>query len=201
MLKFILFIFIIFINPLQAQIKVLAFAGSSRTDSVNKKLVEEAARVAKHLGAAVKVIDLKDFPFPLYNADQEAKDGMPIQVLQLRKLMIESDVIFISSPEYNHSVSAVLKNVIDWMSRGEKRGLSQDAFKGKKFVIMSASPSLNGGAKGLIHLKEIIEVLGGDVVSYEMVVPRAYDAFDHQRQLKDPVLQKKLEKLVKASLN
>src|SRR5258708_928066 len=91
------------------EIKVLAFSGSTRRDSYNQKLVEEAAKVAEGLGAKVTVIHLKDFPLPFYDADLEESEGMPEKARELRKLMIESDAIIIASPEYNRSVSGVLK--------------------------------------------------------------------------------------------
>ena len=101
---------------------VLIFAGSTRAESVNKKLAKEAARMAKEMGAQATVIDLKDFSIPLYDADLEAKSGMPKNAKRLRDLMIANRSIVLVSPEYNASIPAVLKNALDWASRGEKGG-------------------------------------------------------------------------------
>lgn len=177
----------------QAETKVLAFAGSTRADSYNKKLVCEAAAMSKKLGAIVTVIDLKEFPIPLYDADSEAGEGMPSHAKCLRELMIESDAIIIASPEYNSSVSAVLKNALDWASRSEDENASRDAFKGKKFAIMSASPGKSGGARGLVHLRTIIEAVGGSVIQKQVSVPEAYNAFDEQGLLKNAELKQELE--------
>lgn len=201
MLKNWLLIFaVLFTTAVHAEIKVLAFAGSLRKDSFNKKLVLEAADIAKKMHAKVTYIDLKDFPLPFYDADLESKEGMPANAKRLRQLMKQSDVIFIASPEYNGSLSAVLKNALDWSSRSEEGGGAQDAFKGKKFALMSASPGPGGGKRALVHLKAVIENVGGIVLPLEVSVPNAYEAFNDQGNLKDPQLKMNLEKLVQAAL-
>ena len=189
----------LFSFTLHAQVQVLAFAGSIREDSVNKKLVIEAAHLAKKSGAKVTFIDLKDYPLPLYDADFEAKNGMPKNAQLIRKLLISSDVILIASPEYNSSLTALLKNLIDWASRKEQNG-SREAFKGKTFAIMSASPGAGGGAKGLGHLRTILKDLGGIVVLQQVVVPHAYQAFDDKGNLKDQKIQAELQQLIKSAL-
>lgn len=185
---------------LHAQTKVLAFAGSARENSINKKLVIEAAHIARERGADVTFIDLKDYPLALYDADCEAENGMPENAHILRNFLKNSDVILIASPEYNSSLTGLLKNIIDWASRNEQNG-SREAFKGKRFAIMSASPGLGGGAKGLIHLRTILEDLGGIVVPQQVVVPRAYQAFDEKGKLKDQKLQAELQQLIKHALH
>lgn len=191
---------VVFSATLSAETKVLAFAGSTREASVNKQLVVEAADFARQMGAQVTVIDLKDYPIPFYDEDFEASDGMPETAKQLRKLMIQSDVIIIASPEYNGSVSAVLKNAIDWASRSEDGRSSREAFKGKKFIIMSASPGSGGGAKGLLHLRTIVKSIGGAVIPQEIVVPRAFSAFDEQKHLKNEKVKKDLQQLIKKTI-
>ncbi|MDR3623920.1 MAG: NAD(P)H-dependent oxidoreductase [Chlamydiales bacterium] len=192
--------FVFSIN-LNAEVRALAFAGSSRCESVNKKLVLEAANIAKSMGASVTYIDLKEYPIPLYDADLEATNGMPENAKYIRGLMANSQLIMIASPDYNGSVSALLKNVLDWASRGEKGGASRDAFKGKKFALMSASPSASGGAKGLIHLKTIIETIGGTVIAKQVVVPRAHQAFNNESKLIDQRLCVDLHRLVYCGMN
>lgn len=186
---------------LSAETKVLAFAGSTREDSVNKKLISEAAQIARQMQANVTVVDLKDYPTPFYDEDLEAREGMPIKAKQFRQLMIQSDVIMIASPEYNASLSAVLKNAIDWASRNEDGEGSREAFKGKTFVIMSASPGAGGGARGLIHLRAIIENIGGKVLPQQVAVADAYNAFDEQGHLKDENIKKEIAQLVRAAIN
>lgn len=172
---FICFLFCSF--HLSAETKVLAFAGSTRADSYNKKLVQEAAEIARKKGATVTVIDLKDFKMPFFDEDLEKTEGMPFAAKQFRQLMLDHQVIIIASPEYNGSLSAVLKNALDWASRNEEGKPSRDAFKGKKFALLSASPGQGGGSTGLTHLRSIIERIGGEVVSKQTSIPSAYKAF------------------------
>lgn len=179
--------------PLAAQEKILALSGSTRTDSYNKKLVQEAAEIARKKGAQVTLIDLRDYPMPFYDADLEKTEGMPPNAQKFRQMMIESNGLIISSPEYNHSMPAVLKNALDWASRDEKGSGSKEAFRGKKFALMSASPGKKGGAKGLTHLQDIIEDLGGILVPIQVSVGQAQHAFSSNGGLKDPALVKQLE--------
>src|SRR6266478_8702053 len=118
--------------------RILAFAGSLRRDSFNKKLVSIAAQGAREAGAEVMLIDLKDFPLPLYDQDLEAEQGMPKNGKKLKKLFIDHDGLLIASPEYNSSLPAVLKNVIDWVSRPAPGEPSLAAFRGKVATVMSA---------------------------------------------------------------
>ena len=122
-------------------IKILAFAGSTRTDSYNKKLVKIAAEGARAEGAEVTLIDLRDFPMPLFDGDLEAASGLPEHAKRLKRLMIGHHGLLISTPEYNSSITGVLKNAIDWASREE----TDDepplvCFRGKTAALVSASP-------------------------------------------------------------
>jgi|SRR5579862_943129 len=179
---------------LNAQIKIVAFAGSTRADSYNKKLVNEAAAIAREMGAQVTVIDLKDYPMPLYDADYEAKQGMPESVKRLRALMIQSDALIIASPEYNASIPALLKNTLDWVSRSEQGGSARgDAFKGKKIAIMSASPGKRGGKRALVHLRTIIEDIGGTVIPEEVSIPLAQDYFSNKEKSENLALKEEIQ--------
>lgn len=186
---------------LSAEIEVLAFSGSTRADSVNQKLVSEAALLASQMGANVTLINLKDYPIPFYDADLEAEEGMPENAKELRKLMMRSHLILIASPDYNGSLTAVLKNAIDWASRKEGGGSSREAFKGKKFAIMSAAPGSGGGAKGLIHLRTIIENIGGTVIPQQVSVPNAYSTFDEEGRLNNQKLEMELQQLIEAAIH
>ncbi|MCE9518722.1 MAG: NAD(P)H-dependent oxidoreductase, partial [Verrucomicrobia bacterium] len=129
--------------------KILAFAGSTRAGSFNKKLIRIAADAARAAGAEVTLIDLRDYPLPLFDGDLEDENGLPENAKKLKALMRESDGFLISSPEYNSSITAVLKNAIDWASRQETDDEpSLVAFRGKAAVLMSASPGALGGLRG-----------------------------------------------------
>lgn len=200
MLKWMIALGLVVSTWLNAEVKVLAFSGSTRDESINKKLVQEAASMARQMGAKVTVVNLRDYAAPFYDGDLEAKEGMPLKAKELRKLMIDNNVIFIATPEYNGSISAVLKNAIDWASRSEDKKPSREAFKGKKFLLMSATPGQGGGANALGHLKSMIENIGGTVVAQQMMVPNGYQAFDAQGRLQDPKLREKLYKIVQSSI-
>lgn len=179
--------------PLAAKEKILAFSGSTRADSYNKKLVHEAAEIARKRGASVTVIDLKDYPMPFYDADLEAKQGMPENAKKLRDLMIASNSMIISTPEYNASLSAVLKNALDWASRDENGKPSRAAFGGKKVAIMSASPGRGGGARALMHLRAIIEDIGGEVLQQQISVANAHTIFGDKGMVENNVLKKQIQ--------
>lgn len=180
--------------------KVLAIGGSTRLHSYNDALVKQAAKIAESQGAQVTVVNLRDFAMPFYDADLEASQGLPQSAKKLRDLMIQNDVIFIASPEYNSSISAVLKNALDWASRNEEGKPSRDAFKGKIFLLMSTSPGRGGGARCLEHLKAIVQDVGGTVLPRFVTVPNAYQAFDSNGSLIDPQAKEALEAAVKNAL-
>jgi len=192
----------VFNSDLAAEIKVVALAGSLRADSVNKKLIREAAAIAQELGATVTLVDLKDYPLPLYDGDLEESQGMPEKGKQLRALLKDAQVIIISSPEYNASIPGNLKNFIDWMSRKEDKGPSRDAFKDKKVLIISASPSGMGGSRALAHLRSIIDDIGGKgtVLPQQLSIPDAYNAFDAEGHLKNPQQKNELRSVVQSAV-
>lgn len=173
--------------------KILAFAGSTRTDSFNKKLVRMAATGATEAGVDVTVIDLRDFPMPFYDGDLEQKEGLPPNVRKLKDLMLAHHGFLISSPEYNSSVSAVFKNAIDWTSRQSEGESSLACFKGKVAGIMSASPGGLGGLRGLVHVRSILGNIGVLVLPDQVAIGKAHEAFNADGTLKD----KKQEEQVK----
>lgn len=176
--------------------KILAFAGSLRKGSYNKKLIKSAIRGAESAGADVTSIDLADYPLPLLNEDDEAIHGLPQNAVTIKQLMWASDGFLIASPEYNSSLSAVLKNTIDWTSRlmrKDEEALS--CFKGKYAGIMSASPGALGGLRGLVHLRAILENIYVTVIPQQKSISQAMGAFDEHGFLKDPKQVKDVEEI------
>ena len=200
-MKYLLLLAFLFALPLSAETHVLLFSGSTRKDSNNKKLVLVAAKMVDSLNAKATVIDLNAYPMPLYDGDLEKNQGMPQKAKCLQKAMIDSQVIVIASPEYNASISAVLKNALDWTSRAETGGSSRIAYKGKKFVLLSASPSSSGGKRGLVHLKAIIEAIGGTVVEPQFSLAKAHDAFDAEGNLVDAQVKAQLQALLEQAIH
>ena len=165
--------------------KILAFAGSTRTDSFNKKLIKIAAEGARKAGAEVTLVDLRDFPMPLSDGDLEAKEGILASAKKFKELMKSHQGFLISSPEYNSSISGVLKNTIDWASRSEEGEATLAAFTGKTAALVSASPGALGGLRGLVHVRAILENIRVLVIPEQVAVSKADDAFNTDGSLKD----------------
>jgi chromate reductase len=140
------------------ELKVLVFAASLRTESVNRKLAAVAAEVAETLGATVDRASMSDFDVPLYDGDLEVRDGIPDGAQELRRRLLDSDAFVIASPEYNASMPGSLKNLIDWASR-----FRPQPFDGRHGLLLSASPSLAGGHRGLWALRMPLEHLGARI--------------------------------------
>jgi NAD(P)H-dependent FMN reductase len=179
--------------------RILAFAGSTRRESFNKKLVQIAVKGARDAGAEVTLIDLKDFPLPLFDQDLEAEHGMPESGAKLKRLFIEHDGLLISSPEYNSSITGVLKDAIDWVSRP---GPAPDepplvAFRGKVATLMSASPGALGGLRALVHVRSILGNIGVIVLPDQLSIPKAREAFQPDGSLIDAKQQAGIEALGK----
>lgn len=168
-------------------VKILAFAGSARIESFNKKLVKIAAEGAKAAGAEVTYIDLLDYPMPLYNQDLEAQEGLPDTVLQFKALLKSHQGFLISCPEYNGSITPLLKNAIDWASRSEpgEPPLALTCFQGKVAALLATSPGGLGGMRGLVHVRAILEGIGVLVIPDQKAIPGATQIFDERGQLLD----------------
>jgi chromate reductase len=175
--------------------KILALAGSTREASFNKKLVRIAAAGARAAGASVTMIDLRDLHLPLYDEDLETKDGLPGNARKLKDLMLSHQGFLISSPEYNSSISAVLKNTIDWASRPVPGEAPLACFTGKTAAIMSASPGALGGLRGLVHVRSILGNINVLVMPDQVAVMNAHAAFTDDGKLKDTGVQERVESL------
>lgn len=176
--------------------RILAFAGSSRKASFNKKLVRIAADGARAAGADVTLIDLADFPMPIYNGDLEAVEGIPEKGREFKQLLIEHDGILISSPEYNGALSPLLVNVLDWASRSAGPGeVPLVAYRHKVAAIMSASPGGFGGLRGLVHVRMLLTNLGVLVLPRQQAVKQAAQAFDENGGLKDEKQQDQIRQV------
>lgn len=173
--------------------RILAFAGSARKGSYNKRLVRVAADGARKTGADVTLVDLADFPMPIYNADLEKSEGIPENAQKFKKLMVAHNGILISSPEYNSSISALLKNTLDWASRRAEGEPKLAAYDGKIAGIMAASTGALGGLRGLVHLRAMLENIRVIVVPEQKAVAKAGDAFDEDGSLKDEQTRRTVE--------
>lgn len=156
--------------------RILAFAGSVRKESFNRKALAVAVAGAEAAGAAVTVADLRDFPMPIYDADWHAANGVPEQMVALRRLMMASEGLLIASPEYNTSITPLLKNTIDWLSQDWNGEPGEAPFRGKVGGLMGASNGAFGTIRALPHVSYILSNLGVFVLPV-VAVPRAAEVF------------------------
>lgn len=180
-------------------LKIVAFAGSLRAGSHNKKLLAVAVDAARAAGAEVTVVDLRELALPLFDQDLEDVSGLPDGAKRFKALLREADGLLIASPEYNSSITAALKNAIDWASRAE----TDDepplvAFKGKVAALLAASPGALGGLRGLVTVRSILGNLGVLVLPDQVAIPTAHEAFDDTGKLKDERKAKQVARLASA---
>jgi len=168
-----------------SKVKILAFAGSLRRESYNKKLVKIAVAGATAAGAEVTELDLRDLPMPIFDEDLEKSDGLHANARKFKDLLLAHQGLLISSPEYNSSVSAALKNAIDWASRPVPGEKPLECFDGKIAGLLAASPGALGGLRGLVTLRSILGNIKVIVLPDQFALVRASEAFDPHGALKD----------------
>ncbi|WP_199188695.1 MULTISPECIES: NADPH-dependent FMN reductase [Pirellulaceae] len=181
-----------------SQPRILAFAGSARRDSFNKKLIKIAAKAAQQAGAEVTVLDLADFPMPLYDGDLEAEHGIPENAKALKELFLAHQGLLLSCPEYNSSITPLLKNTIDWVSRPVEGEGPLAAYQGKVCSLMSASPGALGGLRGLVHVRSILQNIGVIVLPKQVAISQANNVFTDDGALNDSRQQETIEGLGKS---
>ncbi|GAA2229188.1 MULTISPECIES: NADPH-dependent FMN reductase [Kitasatospora] len=177
-------------------LRVLVFGASLRAGSANARLASLVARQISDTGATVDLAAMHEFDMPLYDGDVEAAHGLPSGALALRDRLERNDAFVISSPEYNASVPGVLKNAVDWVSR-----VQPQPFKTKHAMLVSASPSLVGGNRGLWALRVPLEHLGTRVYPDMFSLANCYQAFAEDGTLKDSGLQQRLTETVSGFLS
>ncbi len=150
--------------------KILAVAGSFREHSYNKRVLRVAADGARNSGAEVTIVDLRDYPMPVFNADDVEQKGFDPTALRFQDLLNENDGFLICSPEYNGSIPGSFKNAIDWASRANDKYKMYEVFRGKTAAIMTASPSQFGGLRCIAHLRGVLTIMGVNVLATEVAV-------------------------------
>jgi chromate reductase, NAD(P)H dehydrogenase (quinone) len=170
---------------------ILAFSSSTRADSLNKKLIAIAVAGARAAGGTVDLIDLRDFPLPLYDGDLEAAEGLPRHAVTLKKLFADHRGLLVSTAEYNGSVTGVVKNAIDWVSRSATGQPSLESFTGKIAALVSAGLGPVGGFRSQAHLRQILGTVNVILLPNQWRIPNATAAhFDEAGNLKDATAQK-----------
>ena len=157
--------------------KILAFAGSARRASFNKQLAAAAAEAARAAGAEVTLLDLADYPMPLYDGDLEEREGLPEPARAFKRVLAGHAGWLIACPEYNSSITPLLKNAIDWASRAEGDEPPLVCFRGKLAGLLATSPGALGGLRGLVTVRSILSSIGVLVVPDQLAVPKAHEVF------------------------
>jgi NAD(P)H-dependent FMN reductase len=179
----------------QPKLNVLVFGASLRADSLNRKLAALAARIAEQSGATVDLASMREFDVPSYDGDAETAQRIPKGAEELRRRLNENDAFIVSSPEYNASMPGMLKNLIDWTSR-----FRPQPFDGRHGLLMSASPSLAGGNRGLWSLRIPLEHLGARIYPDMFSLAQAHQALV-EGDIADPALRGRFEKNLQAFLS
>lgn len=178
--------------------RILAFAGSTRKESFNRKLLAVAVELARQADLDVEHIELADYPLPLMDEDLEAERGQPENATALRRMMLDADALMLACPEYNSSITPLMKNVIDWCSRKESGGGDLSPYNDKKALLLGASPGRRGAKRSVETVRSILGNIGVEVFDKEFTLPGAGDAFDHLGQLRDVEMVDALKAIVKA---
>jgi NAD(P)H-dependent FMN reductase len=171
--------------------KLLLLAGALRKESLNKQLLSHVAKLLEKAGAELDSVDFRALGIPIYDGDVEATTGLPPGALELAARVTEANGLVIASPEYNMSMPALLKNAIDWLSRAKPMPL-----RGKTALLLSASPALVGGNRGLWALRVPLEVLGVHVYPDMFSLATAHQAWTPEGELLDPALAKFLGRII-----
>ncbi len=169
---------------------ILAFCGSGRRESLNRKFLGVAVRAAREAGAEVTLLDPADIVMPLYDGDLEDTGGLPAIAVKLIGLVAGHGALLVASPEYNSMITPMLKNTLDWCSRAEA-----NPFEGKVAAVISASPGMYGGVRSLQLAQQLLLKLGCHVVPGQCVLPHANKAFDADGRLTDARAQKSVQEM------
>ncbi len=163
--------------------KILVFAGSTRKASFNRKLATVAGQLVEAAGGTTTCVELADYPLPMMNEDLEAAEGVPENARKLKALMKSHSGFLIACPEYNSSITPMLKNVIDWCSRKEEGEKPLECYVGKVVALVSASPGALGGLRGLYHVRDIFLNINAIVLPNMLAISGAPQAFNDQGEL------------------
>lgn len=180
--------------------RILFFAGSSREGSFNKQLARCGKQLAEENGQSATFADLADYPMPLYNGDLEARDGIPDEARAFETVMRDHNAVVVVAPEYNASITPLLKNTLDWVSRlRQEKPNEKTVFQTRLFALAAASPGGTGGIRGLFTVRHVLQYgLSAQVMPEQFLLPKAGQAFDSDGRLKDADAEKRFAELINA---
>ncbi|MGH8445223.1 MAG: NADPH-dependent FMN reductase [Solimonas sp.] len=165
---------------------ILVLSGSLRSDSLHGKLARLAADELSTRGIDATLLSLADYPLPIYDDSIEKRDGIPDGASALRRLFARHHGFVLANPEYNGSVTPLLKNTLDWISRKNPETAGLQPFANKLALIVATSPGTGGGLRAAKHLRDILNSLGAFVLPRQVTIPNSAQSFDEAGQLLNP---------------
>lgn len=183
------------------QPRIVVVAGSRRREALSRRVAQACALAVRNAGAEVESIDLDDYPAPLYDGDLEADSGLPESVVRLQRLLHASDGLLVVNPEYNGSITPLLKNTLDWCSRpnpADPERSGGKVYAGRAAAVVGSSPGALGGMRVLFHVRDILGYLGMQVIPQQLAVAKAGEAVGDDARLRDAAQQDMLDKLAVA---
>ena len=161
--------------------KIIAFAGSNSSESVNYQLVKHTCERVE--GHDIQLLNLANFPFPMYSPDLEKKKGYSNSLIEFRDDIAAAQGMILSVNEYNGNPSAYFKNVLDWLSRVDRTFLNNT-----KVLLMSTSPGKGGGKSSLAIIEKMFSYFGAEILA-TFSMPSFHSNFDAGEGIKDPELK------------
>ena len=181
--------------------RIVVMAGSRRREALSRRVAAACVRALDAAGAEVELVELDDYPAPLYDGDLEAASGLPEAIVRLQRVLHASDGVLVVNPEYNGSLTPLLKNTLDWCSRpnpADPERSGGKVYAGRAAAVVGSSPGALGGMRVLFHIRDVLGYLGMQVIPQQLAVGKAGEAVGDDDRLRDAAQQDMLDKLAAA---
>jgi NAD(P)H-dependent FMN reductase len=181
--------------------RIVVMAGSSRREALSRKVAAACVAPLAAAGADVDLVELADHPAPLYNGDLEVESGLPEGIVSLQQRLAAADGLLVVNPEYNGSITPLLKNALDWCSRPNPADRARSGgavYAGRAAAVVGTSPGALGGMRVLFHVRDILGYLGMQVIPQQLAIGKAGEAVGDDGRLRDPAQREALDKLAQA---
>ena len=181
--------------------RIVVMAGSRRREALSRRVAAACVRALDAAGAEVERIELDDYPAPLYDGDLEAASGLPEAIVRLQRVLYASDGVLVVNPEYNGSLTPLLKNTLDWCSRpnpADPERSGGKVYAGRAAAVVGSSPGALGGMRVLFHIRDVLGYLGMQVIPQQLAVGKVGEAVGDDDRLRDAAQQDMLDKLAAA---
>ena len=181
--------------------RIVVMAGSRRREALSRRVAAACVRALDAAGAEVERVELDDYPAPLYDGDLEAGSGLPEGIVRLQRVLYASDGLLVVNPEYNGSLTPLLKNTLDWCSRpnpADPERSGGKVYAGRAAAVVGSSPGALGGMRVLFHIRDVLGYLGMQVIPQQLAVGKAGEAVGDDDRLRDAAQQDMLDKLAAA---